>query len=656
MVPIYFPLRWESTGDQWWYASPIDWAAANGHYDLVRELLKIDNNHLIKLTSLRRIRRLETVWDEDDDVNFHDVAMCRAQVARELFIECETKKGKNSLLKAGYGGWLLYTAASAGDLGFVRELLERDSLLVFGEGEYGVTDVLYASARSKSSEVFRMILDFAASPRLTTGKGGELEEHIGEIPMAYRWEVMNRAAHAAARGGNLEMLKEILGDGCCSDDVWAYRDVVGSSILHAAASKGQVEVVKYLVGSFGMIDGVDNQGNTALHTAAYKGQLAVVKALVTASPQSILRRNNTGETLLHMAVSGFEAPAFKRLDRQMELMRQLIQGHIINVEEIVNVQNDRGRTALHVAIVGNVHLELIQLLMTVRGINVNLRDRDEMTPLDLIKRRPSSASSDILIRRLISAGAVFGAGDFTRQVIASQLKMRGNTSSPGTSFKIADSEIFLHTGIENALDPNLLANVGKLPSSFDSAAENEPSIIGKKPGTSATSTAQQLRKVLLWPHKRKKSKEDMPVPVPLRQRFSDNPSSICTHNKRTLSVRTNATSPSSRKKLRQGLVQGMPLLNLPRHTHSSSFSRTSISSLLSIDKPEEILVGHDAFRSAMPPPDPESFEDDTPSLQTRRASFRRRYFCFGGSSLLARKPTSRKHNDQTFNLTIPSVA
>ncbi|PPD87666.1 hypothetical protein GOBAR_DD15394 [Gossypium barbadense] len=42
MPPSYFPLRWESTGDQWWYASPIDWAAANGLYDLVIELLHLD--------------------------------------------------------------------------------------------------------------------------------------------------------------------------------------------------------------------------------------------------------------------------------------------------------------------------------------------------------------------------------------------------------------------------------------------------------------------------------------------------------------------------------------------------------------------------------------------------------------------------------------
>jgi len=141
----YFPLRWESTGDQWWYASPIDWAAADGHYDIVRQLLHLDPNLLIKLTSLRRIRRLEALWD--DDARFADAARNRASVARSLLLECECRNpnhhrpapaagaGENTLLRAGYGGWVLYTAASAGDAAFVRELLERDPLLVFSEGE-----------------------------------------------------------------------------------------------------------------------------------------------------------------------------------------------------------------------------------------------------------------------------------------------------------------------------------------------------------------------------------------------------------------------------------------------------------------------------------------------------------------------------------------
>lgn len=238
MADSYLPLRWESTGDQWWYASPIDWAAANGHYDLVRELLHIDNNLLIKLTSLRRIRRLETVWD--DDARFAAAARCRSEVARNLLLECETKSGKNSLIRAGYGGWLMYSAASAGDMRFLGELLDRDPLLVFGEGEYGVSDILYAAARSKSSEVFRLLLDFAVSPRCPPGGAARaLQESPEDNISAFRWEMVNRAAHAAARGGNLEILLELLST---SSDPLEFRDVHGSTVLHSAAARGQVEV------------------------------------------------------------------------------------------------------------------------------------------------------------------------------------------------------------------------------------------------------------------------------------------------------------------------------------------------------------------------------------------------------------------------------
>jgi len=223
----FLPLRWESTGDQWWYATPIDWAAAGGHYDLVRELLRLDANLLVKLTSLRRIRRLESVWD--DDARLAGAARNRAAVARRLLLDCDPRGAGpgNRLLRAGYGGWLLYTAAAAGDAGFVRDLVAAQPLLVFGEGEYGVTDILYAAARSGRPEVFRLLLDAVHSPASCP---------VGE---EFRSEMVNRAVHAAARGGNLEVLRELL-RGC--SDAAAYRDAQGSTILHAAAARGQVEV------------------------------------------------------------------------------------------------------------------------------------------------------------------------------------------------------------------------------------------------------------------------------------------------------------------------------------------------------------------------------------------------------------------------------
>lgn len=119
-------------------------------------------------------------------------------------------------------------------MAFVKELLQRDPLLVFGEGEYGVTDIFYAAARSRNGEVFRVLLDFSMSPRFGDGYG-----EVVESRSEFKWEMMNRAVHAAARGGNLEVLRELVGE--CGD-VLAYRDAQGSTVLHTASGRGQIEV------------------------------------------------------------------------------------------------------------------------------------------------------------------------------------------------------------------------------------------------------------------------------------------------------------------------------------------------------------------------------------------------------------------------------
>lgn len=661
MPPTYFPLRWESTGDQWWYASPIDWAAANGHYDLVRELLRLDGNHLIKLASLRRIRRLETVWDDEEQ--FDDVAKYRCQVARKLLSECESTRGKKSLIGAGYGGWLLYTAASAGDLCFVQELLQRDPLLVFGEGEYGVTDMLYAAARSKNSQVFRVIYDFALSPRFLAGNGEELEEHIGDIPSAYKHEMKNRALHAAARGGNLKILKDLLGD--CSD-VLAYRDIHESTILHAAAGRGQVEVVKDLVSSFNIIDSVDKQGNTALHLAAYRGHLSVVEALIQAFPSSIYSKNNVGGTFLHMAVTGFQTHTFQRFDRQVDLMKQLVCSKTFKIEEIINAKDNDGRTPLHLAIIGNIHSDLVELLMTVGSINVNISDTSGMTPLDLLRQRPRSASSELLTRQLVSAGAIFSCQDYSaRRMIASHLRKRSIGSSPGTSFNISDTEIFLYTGIENATDPT-----GSVAPTNYSAKVCQPESTIPDHSPKKNNKHKGIKRFLHWP-KTKDRKSGRPkktvdalnsvgVPVPLRERYSK-PSSL-PNNKRTLSVRSNLPSPTAKKKLASGLVDGvmqaMPHLNIPRRSRSSSFSKASVSSQNSSDRQVGISVENDI---AGPSCSNQVFDDGMSNLtQEQGSSTNKRsmnqYFCFGASGPPLKSSAASQQPHEIYDRYVLSMA
>ncbi|KAK4429719.1 hypothetical protein Salat_1272500 [Sesamum alatum] len=656
MPPTYFPLRWESTGDQWWFASPIDWAAANGHYDLVRELLHIDTNLLIKLTSLPRIRRLETVWDDEE--SFSDVANCRSQVARKLLQECETKNGQNSLIRAGYGGWLLYTAASAGDVVFVRELLDRDPLLVFGEGEYGVSDMLYAAARSKNCDVFRLIFECCVTPR-----GG-----VKEVSLLFRSEMVNRAVHAAARGGNLEVLREFLGGG--GGDVLAFRDARGSTVLHTASSRGQVEVVKHLISSYDILNSVDNRGNTALNVAAFRGHLAVFEVLISASPSMASLTNHYGDTFLHMAVSGFRTPSFRRVDRQMELMKQLVGGKLTSLEDVINVQNNDGRTALHVAVTENIQSDVVELLMSALYINLNIRDGDGNTPLDLLKQRPRSASSEILIKRLISAGGISDCQDQTaRNAIASHLRMHGIGGSPGTSFRIPDAEIFLYTGIDDVgqsscdLTSTEYGYSGEIERA-GSRVESSPLKL-KKLG-SFNRAKSRLKNLLRWPGKKQRDGDASEVednnsldscrtfthsrnsPRSLRQQFAR--ASTLPNNKRILSLPANLPSPFTKKKFAAGLTHGV-LRVLPKSSvgsPSSAFSEMSWPS--PAGKGGDVDSGSPGQASRSP-------IADNVKMKRRHGSFKLRlmnsYLCLGAQGLAVENSMdSQKHSQNQENVVV----
>ncbi|KAL8161694.1 hypothetical protein V2J09_013183 [Rumex salicifolius] len=604
MAAPYFPLRWQSTGDQWWYVSPIDCAAANGQYDLVRELLYIDANLLIKLTSLRRIRRLETVWDGGDSDQVNDVAKCRAFVAKNLLLECESEAGHNSLIRAGYGGWLLYTAAAAGDLSFVQDLLQRDPLLVFGEGEYGISDVLYAAARSMSSEVFRLLMDSAVGMRRSDGDNNNKGAEKGEFCDGFRWEMINRGVHSAARGGNLDVLKELLVD-CC--DVLAFRDAQGSTILHSAAGKGQVKVVKHLILSFNMIESTDDQGNTALHIAAYKGFLGVVEALLLASPSLASSTNKDGNTFLHMAVSGFQTPGFHRLDQQLELVRQLAASKIVNIQETINLRNKQGRAALHLAVAQNIQLDVVELLMAVPSIDLNIRDCDGRTPMDLIKQHPQSGSSRLLIKNIVSNGGTvsYREDHLARGAVAAQLKLEsGLGNSPGTSFRVPDSEIFLYAANEDNIIVNnsecdddddddsvgFSSSSGEILSQCNSCALSgiiASSGGNRRPKKSTNSAVARLKLLLQWPKRKKNGSHDQiyqsldeTTPAPLRQRFAKNRCSIANNKGNSLLSCEFPPSPCAKKKYTTSLMQGVHV-HQPR---SPSRLSSPVSSPCSSDK------------------------------------------------------------------------
>lgn len=428
--------------------------------------------------------------------------------------------------------------------------------------------------------------------------------------------------------------------------------------------------------SYDMISSQDNQGNTALHVAAFRGHLSVVKALITASPSSSSLTNNAGDTFLHMAVAGFRTPGFRRLDQQIELMKQLVCGTIVNIQEIINLRNDDGRTALHMAVIGNMHSDLVELLMTVKSINLNIRDADGVTPLDLLRQHPRSASSEILIKQLISAGGISNSKAYmASSAVASHVKMQGTGNSPGTSFRVSDAEIFLYTGIE-------ASETGGRPSSCSSASRSElpnfGTISGKKKQNSVNSAAKRLKILLMW-HCLKEKKTNTPkklgdddsldsfkkwseheqTPTPLRQRFSR--ATSLPNNKRTLSVRSSMPSPAMKKKfaagLMHGVIQAMPHLAPSTWSPSGSFSST----------PSPASDKHKGICSQNEPNGGAScsnpsvtgggmIENISQKSGFMNARLMNQYFCFGTQGLSVDDLVSGQLSSRTFKCPVLSMA
>lgn len=442
-------------------------------------------------------------------------------------------------------------------------------------------------------------------------------------------------------------------------------------VVEISCSFCLMQVVKSLLATYDIINSTDNQGNTALNVAAYRGHLAVVEVLISSSPSITSMKNNYGDTFLHMVVAGFRSPGFRRLDRQIELMRQLVRGKIANIEDIINVRNNDGRTALHLAVIENIQSDLVELLMSVLGINLNIRDADGNTPLDLLKQRPRSASSEILIKRLIAAGGISNCQDHrTRSALVSHLKMQGIGCSPGTSFRIPDAEIFLYTGNENASD----AGTDFASTDYDMRS-GEISYCGSAAGSESykmkfgpiNSAARRLKFLLYFPRRKERKMENsaslddnasvesyrISSPevklISLRQRFSKLTSSLST-NKRIVALPNSLPSPSAKKKFAAGLMQGV--INVKRHSSfaapSSPLSKSSWSSPISTDGEREL--GHGNGRSPL-----SRFYNsptmDRMKMKRNQSSFNMKlmnqYFCFGAQGLAVDDSVNSAEQSQT---------
>jgi ankyrin repeat protein len=189
--------------------------------------------------------------------------------------------------------------------------------------------------------------------------------------------------HAAAAGDVAEVRRR-LKDGA---DVDA-QDRGGRTAVTAAVIGDHVETARVLIAAGADVDAQDIDRNNALLVCGETGNLEMLRVVLAARPD-LRRTNRFGGTAL--------IPAADR--GHVRIVRELLRTDI-DIDHV----NRLGWTALLEAVIlgegGPAHRMIVRLLVDA-GADVNLADREGVTPLEHARRR----GYDEIAATLVAAGA-----------------------------------------------------------------------------------------------------------------------------------------------------------------------------------------------------------------------------------------------------------
>ena len=137
------------------------------------------------------------------------------------------------------------------------------------------------------------------------------------------------------------------------------------SPLMVALSDKNIRVAKILLSNGADVDVLDQDGNTALHKAVEENNYEIAQLLL--EYHSDLRKHNKkGEAAIHLAIKRMNVESISQ-----EFFELLLQEP--------DVPDQNGKTALHLAISGNITRPISHLLQ--KGANINAVDRKGRSPL-----------------------------------------------------------------------------------------------------------------------------------------------------------------------------------------------------------------------------------------------------------------------------------
>jgi ankyrin repeat protein len=192
----------------------------------------------------------------------------------------------------------------------------------------------------------------------------------GGAVMAQQANEAERELIQAAERGELVIVRQLVQKGARLNA----RDMRGRTALLAATQRNQVEVARLLIREGADVNAKDFVHDTPFLLAAAEGRTEILKLALAADADLTDTNRYRGTALIPAAHHG-HVEAVKLL-----LATPIDRDHV----------NNLGWTALLEAVIlgdgGQRHTEIVRLLVEA-GANVNIGDRDGVTPLTHAKRR-----------------------------------------------------------------------------------------------------------------------------------------------------------------------------------------------------------------------------------------------------------------------------
>jgi len=243
------------------------------------------------------------------------------------------------------------------------------------------------------------------------------QQQLSQQQRAMTWQ---QRMFTAVQAGDVEKLEEVLNNGAFIDTIFDQQ--TKDTPLIIASRMGHVNVMRLCLQFGAKNDPYPEFGCTALHAACASGQYDAAAVLLQAASKAKADHiicnlpDSAGRTPLHLAAAHGNSELLELLvNHGVDLSKQDAKGatclHLcadkghntsiavlidqLNVEDLIDVVDSAGNTALHIAVIQNQKTSVRLLLQS--AANVQIRNKAGHRPLDLAVANSLTAIGSLLL-------------------------------------------------------------------------------------------------------------------------------------------------------------------------------------------------------------------------------------------------------------------